>query len=100
MDNVINSGGIKLYPEQIEYKLSSMIHMPFFVAGIPDDALGEKLALFVEQEEAFAFAKAEYDITDFEKYEIPKVVFSIPRFERTANGKLQRGQTVYKMIKS
>jgi len=42
----------------LEQKLSPMIHVPFFVAGIPDDALGEKLALFVEQEEAFAFAKA------------------------------------------
>ncbi len=100
VDNVINSGGIKLYPEQIEHKLSSMIHVPFFVAGIPDDSLGEKLALFVEQEEEFAFAKAEYDLTEFEKYEIPKTIFSIPRFERTVNGKLQRGQTVYKMLKA
>jgi len=100
VDNVINSGGIKLYPEQIEQKLSSMIHVPFFVAGIPDDALGEKLVLLVEQEEAFAFAKAEYDLTDFEKYEIPKTIFSTPRFERTVNGKLQRGQTVYKVLKA
>ncbi|WP_299683702.1 AMP-binding protein [uncultured Dokdonia sp.] len=100
VDNVINSGGIKLYPEQIEQKLAAMIAVPFFVAGIPDDTLGEKLVLFVEQEEAFAFAKAEYEIVDFEKYEIPKAIFSIPRFERTANGKLQRGQTVYKLLKN
>ncbi len=99
VDNVINSGGVKLYPEQIEHKLSPMIHVPFFVAGIPDDSLGEKLALFVEQEDEFAFAKAEYDTTNFEKYEMPKVIYSVPRFERTQNGKLQRGQTVYKMLK-
>jgi O-succinylbenzoic acid--CoA ligase len=99
VDNVINSGGVKLYPEQIEHKLSFMIDVPFFVAGIPDDTLGEKLALFVEQEEDFAFAKADYDTSNFERYEFPKAIFSIPRFERTLNGKLQRGQTVYKMLR-
>lgn len=100
VDNVINSGGIKLFPEQIEHKLAEMIHVPFFVAGIPDDTLGEKLALFVEQEEDFAFAKADYDTSHFKQYEFPKIIFSIPRFERTHNGKLQRGQTVFKMLRA
>ncbi|MFO8148055.1 MAG: AMP-binding protein, partial [Gillisia sp.] len=46
-DNVINSGGIKLYPEEIERKLNKIIKRRFFVTGMPDDALGEKLVLFV-----------------------------------------------------
>ena len=48
IDNVINSGGIKLYPEEIEKKLSKVMDRRFFVTGLPDDALGEKLVLFVE----------------------------------------------------
>ncbi|RMB63962.1 O-succinylbenzoic acid--CoA ligase [Dokdonia sinensis] len=98
IDNVINSGGVKLHPEQIEAKLATMIDSSYFVAGVPDDALGEKLVLFVEQEEEFAFAKADLDLTHFEPYEFPKVIITLPRFERTDNGKLQRGQTVRKAL--
>ena len=95
IDNVINSGGLKLHPEQIERKLAPFIHSPFFVAGIPDDILGEKLVLLVEQEEDFVFSKAD-DLSDFNNAEIPKIICTLPKFERTANGKLQRDQTVRK----
>ncbi len=98
IDNVINSGGVKLYPEQIEAKLASMIDSPYFVAGIPDDALGEKLVLFVEQESDFAFAKSDFDISHFESYEFPKTIITLPKFERTDNGKLQRGHTLRKAL--
>ena len=100
IDNVINSGGVKLYPEQIEVKLALLIDSPYFVGGIPDDHLGEKLALFVEQEEAFAFAKADATKTQFLRYEFPKVIFTLAKFERTDNGKLQRGQTIRKALLS
>jgi len=111
IDNVINSGGVKLHPEQIEEKLASMIDSPFFVAGIPDEKLGEILTLFIEQEEAFAtsvvmetsrlssdFVETDYDANDFGPYEFPKTVITLERFERTENGKLQRGQTVKKFL--
>ena len=96
IDNVINSGGLKLYPEQIEHKLNPIIESPFFVAGVPDNVLGEKLALFVEQEEEFIFSKSDYDLSSFNAVEVPKIVCTLARFERTANGKVQRGQTVKK----
>ncbi|MBP6585860.1 MAG: AMP-binding protein, partial [Flavobacterium sp.] len=47
-DNIINSGGIKLIPEQIEEKLSGKIPARFFVTGKPDEKLGEKLVLVIE----------------------------------------------------
>lgn len=47
-DSVINSGGVKLIPEQIEEKLSAIIKDRFFVAGIPDENLGEKLIMIIE----------------------------------------------------
>ena len=50
-DNVINSGGVKLIPEQIELKLASSIKGRFFVAGILDEQLGQKVILVVESEE-------------------------------------------------
>ena len=47
-DSIINSGGVKLIPEKIEEKLSTLIKVRFFVAGIPDESLGEKLVLIIE----------------------------------------------------
>jgi o-succinylbenzoate---CoA ligase len=87
IDNIINSGGIKLIPEQIEEKLSNKIHSRFFVAGIEDATLGEKLALIIEGE------KQPLDETIFDgldKYERPKEVFYVSKFIETQNGKIKR----------
>ena len=87
IDNVINSGGIKLIPEQIEEKLSNKIHSRFFVTGIQDATLGEKLALIIEGE------KQLLDETIFDgldKYEKPKEVFYVSKFIETQNGKIKR----------
>jgi O-succinylbenzoic acid--CoA ligase len=98
VDNVKNSGGIKLYPEQIEQKLAQFIEATFFIAGVPDDALGQRVALFVEQEKDFYFNKDEVSLEIFSAYEFPKSVYTIDRFERTENGKIKRGQTTRKVL--
>jgi o-succinylbenzoate---CoA ligase len=87
IDNVINSGGVKLIPEQIEEKLSGKISSRFFVTGIPDAVLGEKLVLVVESENQ-TLDKAVFDT--LEKYEKPKAVFYISKFPETENGKIKR----------
>src|SRR5690606_39515989 len=48
VDNVINSGGIKLFPEQIEEKLKPKITNRFFIASEPDKTLGERVILVLE----------------------------------------------------
>ena len=98
VDNVINSGGIKLYPEQIELKLSTYISSPFFIAGIPDNALGEKVALFVEQADVFSLQEDISLLEVLTKYEVPKAIFKLASFERTENGKIKRTQTVQKVV--
>lgn len=86
-DNVVNSGGIKLFPEIIEAKLNSKIHVPFFVGGISDSVLGEKLVLVIES----APFELQNDIFDgLDKYEKPKKVFFIPKFSLTESGKIKR----------
>ena len=91
IDNVINSGGIKLYPERIEEKLSPQIQDPFFIGGLPDDALGEKVVLVLEADRDDVTT---VDFSVLDKYEVPKVIFYSPKFERTPNGKLKRGETL------
>jgi o-succinylbenzoate---CoA ligase len=90
-DFVINSGGIKFHPEQLERKLSTA-HFPFrfFIAGIPDERYGEVISLIVEADETPSI-----DFTHLlEGYEIPKHIFSIPKFRETATGKLNRFETL------
>jgi O-succinylbenzoic acid--CoA ligase len=94
-DNVINSGGIKLFPEQIEAKLSPMISSRFFIAGISDKKLGQKLVLVVEGEinKASLFQEIK-SIRGLQKFEVPKEIYQIPEFYETDTGKIQRKKTL------
>ena len=90
-DNVINSGGIKLHPEKIEEKLAVLIKERFFVAGIKDTFLGEKLVLIVEGEEkTYRFSS----VGNIAKYEIPKEVYFVTKFIETETKKIQRSKTL------
>jgi O-succinylbenzoic acid--CoA ligase len=90
-DNIINSGGIKLIPEQIEQKLSTLIPRRYFVYGEPDDDLGEKLVLYVEGE-PLKINESVFNVLD--KYEKPKEIFFIPKFKQTATGKIIRNESL------
>src|SRR5574343_1047909 len=48
IDNIINSGGIKIFPEELEEKLSLKIDQRFFFTSQLDERLGEQLILIVE----------------------------------------------------
>ena len=91
IDNVINSGGVKLIPEQIEAKLIEKISSRFFVTGIPDSFLGEKLILVIEGEKR-AFPTGFFDVLD--KYEKPKEIVFVPKFKENENGKLLRKPSI------
>ncbi|WP_190808543.1 AMP-binding protein [Flagellimonas sp. S3867] len=95
-DSVINSGGIKLIPEQIEKKLTSLIPSRFFVAGVPDNSLGQKLVLLIESDNIFAEKLLERikGLDDIGKYEVPKEIIAIRTFVETKNGKIQREKTL------
>lgn len=87
-DNVINSGGIKLFPEQIENKLKPFIHSDFYITSKADELLGQKLILVVEGEER----SLDFSSADLTKYQIPKEIVFIPTFPRTESGKIKRQQ--------
>ena len=97
-DNVINSGGIKLIPEQIEQKLSSLMPSRFFVSALPDLKLGQKLVLVVEGEKIEGLQEI-ISKADLEKFELPKEIFYVPAFINTTNGKIVREKSL-SLIKS
>jgi len=91
IDNVINSGGIKLMPERIEDKLSTLIPRRYFVSGQPDETLGEKAVLYIEGE-LMVIDDAVFSVLD--KFEKPKEVVFIPKFQETATGKILRKESI------
>lgn len=91
IDNVINSGGVKLMPERIEDKLSTLIPRRYFVSGQPDETLGEKAVLYVEGE---PMVIEESVFAVLEKFERPKDVVFIPSFNETATGKIMRTESM------
>jgi O-succinylbenzoic acid--CoA ligase len=97
-DNVINSGGVKLHPEIIEQKLSKLIKNRFFVAGIPDEKLGQKLILCIEGAGDEGLLKKLRSSTLLSKFEIPKEVFFADAFVETATKKIQRTKTLNLII--
>ncbi len=90
-DNVVNSGGIKLFPEQIESKLQDKIEGEFFIASKEDDTLGEKLILVIEGNKD-DIDNAIFDGLD--KYEKPKEIHFISKFKETMSGKIHRKNTL------
>ncbi len=96
-DNVINSGGIKLHPEQIEEKLSKIILQRFFVVGVSDEILGEKLVLIIELKNRTVKSIIKSKINKLRtltKYEIPKKIYFVPNFIETDTKKIQRKKTL------
>ncbi|MDB4292699.1 AMP-binding protein [Maribacter sp.] len=94
-DNLINSGGVKLHPEQVEKKLLGIIDAPFFVTGIADVVLGEKLVLVIEGEIDVASVLEKIKVnTVLERFEIPKALFTLPQFIMTGSGKIRRKETM------
>jgi O-succinylbenzoic acid--CoA ligase len=93
-DNVINSGGIKLHPEKIEEKFTEIIVNRFFVAGMPDEKLGEKLVLIVEGNAQ----EINYESIELSKFEVPKEIYFVKNFAATDSGKIQRKKTLKKIF--
>lgn len=98
-DSIINSGGIKLLPEQIEEKLSPLIHARFFVASLPDKVLGQQLVLLVENEEVSSTQLLQNikALNTISKYEVPKHIFLLKAFVETNTGKIHRQKTLQRL---
>ncbi len=99
IDNVINSGGVKLIPEQIEVKIAPYLSGRFLVAGLPDRQLGQKLILIIEgcEEDKISLHKIA-SIPGIGKYQIPKEIHYLKHFVETRNGKIQRNTTIQQIF--
>ena len=88
-DFTVNSGGVKIQVEEIENQLTKFIEHPFFVFGIPDEYLGEKLILCIES----STKNIQFDF-DFLGIKKPREVFFLDNFVYTESQKIDRKATV------
>ncbi|MFN8286509.1 MAG: AMP-binding protein [Chitinophagales bacterium] len=96
LDNVINTGGLKVYPEQLEETMRGQMLVPFFIAGEPDEKTGQRVVLVIEKE---VITEKEFKLlTDYlhtiQPHIRPRELLLVPRFVKTANGKLKRRETL------
>jgi O-succinylbenzoic acid--CoA ligase len=97
-DWVINSGGIKIHPEELEEKLNSCLNFDFFLTGIPDEKLGTALVMVYESDHEIS----EKDLTCIQrkltKYQIPKRFLRIDQMIKTPNSKHDRNASLKKAL--
>jgi len=98
-DHVINTGGLKFFPEQIEKKLEALVEDSFFITGLRDEVLGERIVLFVEgqQNEGLRDKLKAYQKKypkKLSKNEIPRDIYFVKSFQRTETDKIDRNTTV------
>ncbi len=89
-DNVINTGGVKVYPETIERKLASLIDIPFIISKEKDVGLGEKVIVYFESSQKDYILNNPPDYSGLSSFERPKESKFISEFTRSANGKINR----------
>ncbi len=93
IDNVINCGGIKLYPEKIENQISTLLQSDFYLWKKSDDAMGEKMVLYIEGEPysdtEILRLKSSLKLL-LNTFEIPREILFTPQFDRTETGKVIR----------
>ncbi|MBO5721107.1 MAG: AMP-binding protein [Bacteroidales bacterium] len=92
-DNVINSGGVKIFPEEIEKLIAPYIKERFYVIGAPDTLWGEICTLIIEDEEWSEEKQSlllETLKQQLPKHKSPKQIKFIPKFAETYSGKVKR----------
>ena len=92
LDFIINSGGVKICPEEVEARCAQHIAEAHIVSSLPDKALGQVVVLYIEFSDATSLDRIEQvlDAIDFPKYHRPKKVLRIPKIPRLDNGKINR----------
>ena len=101
-DSVINSGSMKIHPEQVEKNLEVIIPYNFFISSLPDDLLVNKVVLVIESEQYTIEQEADLKHgfnSLLSKFEIPKEIFFLSIFVYSNSNKVLRKETL-KMITS
>lgn len=90
IDNVINSGGAKIFPEQLEALVKKEIPNEVVFLGIDDVSLSQKLIAVIEGEKSDDLIKKIREIQFEKSFHKPKKIVFVEKIPRTPNGKINR----------
>lgn len=95
IDNVINSGGLKIQPEELESLAKNHLQNEVVFADVQDEKLGQKLVMIVEGEKSnYLQAKIEEILKElkekFSKNHQPREIIFLTEIPRLPNGKIDR----------
>ena len=101
-DYTINSGGVKIQPEEVEASIHKTFQQYFpgrqyLLVGLPDTRLGQKLVILVSGK-AVMGSQTEDLLSTLKKelptYHCPLEVHFLDQFSETASGKINRKETL------
>jgi len=101
-DRIINSGGVKIQPERVEQIIEDVLATAgvtgrLFVAGLPDERLGQRVVAFLEN---FAVHQNEWALVQeaiqqrVSPYATIKEAITVKEFTETPTGKIDRARTI------
>ena len=106
-DRIINSGGVKIQPEQVEQAIQNVLSdsslspektsSRLFVAGLPDERLGQRVVVFLENQEIHSTLWASIQASVREQlgaYAVPKEFITVEKFMETPTGKVDQKATI------
>ncbi len=91
-DNVINTGGIKVFPEQLERQIANILSIEgdFYITSENDDFWGERVIMIVEAHDCDESALINKMKSKLLPHQCPKRVHCVPKLFRTDSGKIKR----------
>ena len=93
-DNIVNTGGVKVQLEALEAQIQStelLGEVPYAITSQPDESLGQKLVLVIEQGSTDIDHKLLSQMKPLlPPYHSPKKLISLSVLPKTASGKLNR----------
>ncbi|MCL3780284.1 hypothetical protein EMN47_07745 [Prolixibacteraceae bacterium JC049] len=93
IDNVINSGGVKVFPEAVERKISHLIGDRFIITAQQNVLLGQQVTLRIETDnsEKYDWVELQNKIKEVvHPFECPKSIEFVKVLNETATGKIIR----------
>lgn len=96
LDNVINSGGIKIQPEDLERTLEPYIDKRFCITSLPNEKLGQMVVLVVEK--GVPLEKLMDAINVLDQHHRPKKIVEIDEIPTNSNGKIDLQSVKEKIV--
>lgn len=102
IDDIINSGGLKINPNELESTLKPMISADFFISSEDDIVLGQKVVMVIKSNPRpeFIIELKELVKEKLDKNQIPKSFYFVKEFLYTETGKQIKDLKRYDLSKN